>query len=276
MSRQLPHEQRALSTQPVNVSRRPFMSSKARPQPNRFAPSAKSTKTATPKSCFELAYEESLSQVRLLEEKLRQQALLACQLERNALEYYYTNDICFEDYDGEDIPQQNSGLHHYYFTSVICQARRERRERHAREEEQLQNERRRVQLLEDDVRDHLINGALAEHRREVEDSEKENNALQQHLAGKLLEEETCRESLSSAEERQKEAHLKQQESAARIQQLEEGRRRQMEDADATRLLLGKEREELAAAQAELQKREKVVNDLRATIGQLTRKRRQRD
>ncbi|RNC54471.1 hypothetical protein TcCL_ESM08096 [Trypanosoma cruzi] len=263
-----------LSARPVNVTRCPMTSLKKKTQSVWPAPST--TTTTRRKSPFELAYEESLAQLELLQQKLEQQALVSLHLERNTLEYYYTNTICFEGYDGESVPQQNSGFHHYYFTSVVSMARRERRERRAREERQLQEERRRVQLLEDDVRERIINGVLAEQRDVVRKSEEENAALQQHLAQKLAEAETCGKRLQEHEQRQRVIQQERVESVRRTMQLEEGKLKQMENVDATRLVLSKEREELAAVQAELKKREAVVNNLRETIARLSRKRRQRE
>ncbi|ESL10935.1 hypothetical protein TRSC58_01324 [Trypanosoma rangeli SC58] len=249
--------QPALSVRPVNVTTQSIAQTKK-------------------KSLFELAYKETLAQLELLEQKIRQQSLASLQLERNTLEYYYTNTICLENYDGEDVSQQNGGWHHYYFTSAISKARHERRERRAREEQQLQEERRKVQLLEQDVRDRIINGVLAEERDAVKRSEDENVVLQQHLTQKLAEAAACSKSLQENEERQQIMLQERVESARRIQRLEEGKQKQMENVDATRLVLSREREELEAAQAKLERREKVVSDLRETIARLSRKRRQRE
>ncbi|RNF08969.1 hypothetical protein TraAM80_02377 [Trypanosoma rangeli] len=250
--------QPALSVRPVNVAAQSI------------------AQTTKKKSLFELAYKETLAQLELLEQKLRQQSLVSLQLERNTLEYYYTNTICLEGHDGEEVLQQNGGWHHYYFTSAVSKARHERRERRAREEQQLQEERRKVQLLEQDVRDHIINGTLAEERDAVKRSEDENVELQQQLTQKLAEAAVCSKSLQDYEERQRVMQQERAESMRRIQRLKEEKQKQMENVDATRLVLSKEREELEAAQAELKRREKVVSDLRETIARLSRKRRQRE
>ncbi|RNF27029.1 uncharacterized protein Tco025E_00713 [Trypanosoma conorhini] len=276
-ARQRPQQPRqpALSVRPVNASaRRPPASAKVASLS--IGPAQSIARATRKKSPFELAYEEALAQLDLLEQKLGQLALVSLQLERNTLEYYYTNTICLEDYDGEQVSQQNSGWHHYYFTSAVSKARRECRERRACEARQLQEERRRVQLIEEEVHDHVINGSLAEQRDAVRQSEDENVALQQHLTQKLAEAGNCSKRLQENEERQRALQQERVESARRIQRLEEEKQNQMDNVDATRLVLCKNREELEAAQAELEKREKVVSDLRETIARLSRKRRLRE
>ncbi|KEG13022.1 hypothetical protein DQ04_01261030 [Trypanosoma grayi] len=268
-ARQQQQQSSALLVRPANVPRPAFTATKATPR------RTDSVEMKGKRSAFEVAYEESLAQLALLQQKLEQQAAASLQLERNTLEYYYTNAICFESYDGERVPQQNSGWHHYYFTSVISHARRERRERRMREELQIQDERRRVQVLEDDVRERILKGALEEQRGGVAEVEADNNTLQQHLAQRVAEGQRCRECLQQEQERQTALQQQRMDCEARIRKLEAGKREQMENADATRLQVCEQRAELAVAQAELQRREKVVSDLREAIGRLTRKRRQR-
>ncbi|KAH9577257.1 hypothetical protein LSM04_001286 [Trypanosoma melophagium] len=228
------------------------------------------------KTEYEEKYEESLAQLALLQQKLEQQTLVAMQLERNMLEYYYANSISFEGYDGEQVPQQNSISHHYYFSSLISKARRERRERRAREEQLLQEEQRRVESVIEDIQTRIIHGSLAEERSIVAEAEKELTLLQQHLTEKLEEGKACQASLLQEQNREKELQQERIESEKRIQQLEEEKQQQMENVDITRVQLEKHREELAVAQAELRKREDVVAELRETIVRLTRKRKQRE
>ncbi|ORC93556.1 uncharacterized protein TM35_000014330 [Trypanosoma theileri] len=260
-----------LSSRTPNVQPRDGRGVKSIPQQK------ESLQTKTKKKTeYEEKYEEALAQLALLQQKLEQQTLVSMQLERNVLEYYYTNAISFEDYDGERVPQQNSLSHHYYFTSLISKARRERRERRAREEKILQEEKRRVQSLVEDIQTRILHGTLAEERIQVEEAEKELKTLQQHLAEKLDDGKACQVSLLEELNRQKELQQEYIDCEKKIQKMEEVKEQQMMNVDATRVQLEKQREELVVAQAELRKREDVVAELRETIVRLTRKRKQRE
>ncbi|CBH10584.1 hypothetical protein, conserved [Trypanosoma brucei gambiense DAL972] len=218
-----------------------------------------------------LEYENALAQLQLIQQKLRQQTLTACHLEREALEFYYSHVICFEGYSGEPMPQQQSSSHHYYFNSTIARARQTDRERRATEEQQLQRERCRVEHLEEELRSSVVMKRLEGERCAVRSAEAEKEALERQLAQKHAERNSREEELQKQREKLQQMRREFLEREAEIRQLEIGKRKQMEDMETIRLQLKTQRGELDSAQTELQRREKVVEDLQQTIERLSRK-----
>ncbi|KAG8345358.1 hypothetical protein TRVL_03811 [Trypanosoma vivax] len=263
----------ALSPHPVNVPHHPtksFNPAEAGAMATTFEQKSTKASQGCPRSHFEQSYRDSLAQLALLQQKLRQHTLATIDLERSALEYYYSNVICFDGYDGEQMAQQNSSSHHYYFRSSISQARRLRYEKRTREECQQRQERARIERLEEETHASVICGVLATEQEAVQAAEEENNALRKQLVQGETERLRCERELNELRKRQQDAENKRAKILANIRRIEEGKKKQMEDVDGTRLLLSIKREELEVAQAELRRREMIVEDLRNAIALLTR------